>query len=295
MNKTIILFSCLIFCKISTSQMENWYKSDLGVLGYKHNTVKFGKPTSDELTFKGGSSDLSVDMYFEHTYFHLDASIVSDMLIWYAIGGNKNINDTWFVKDNIGRYDQAKFLPTRLAFGDNITPYFNLYAGGQWQYALYDFQSDNNQYPDMYLGGNQYGLGIHATFAYKNILARYSYMKDWISRASTFKGQGVSQEISLHYGWNFLGVFAKFQFQNLTMKEGTYPENYKTTFKKDLKTSTVYLPEQNMITTNFSIGIYAAGLFSGINNSSAKAVRDTEIRNRNERNFKKRNTIEWKE
>lgn len=50
-----------------------------------------------------------------------------------------------------------------------------------------------------------------------------------------------------------------------------------------------------MKVTTFSFGIFATGLISGINRVISISVADTEIKKRNERIRKKKNTIEWKE
>ena len=301
----------LILCLTSFngfSQMKNWYRADLGTLGYKYNKVLFEKrdpnytsPTynyqdSNWLEFKGGTSELSADIFTKHTYFHIDASILTDLTIAYLTSSKKR-EEWWFNQEGTGKFDQGKFLPMRFAFGGNITKYVNLYAGGQWQYSSYNFEAeDENKYENTFIGGRQMGIGAHLAFSYGPVLIRQSYMIDWISRAGgMFKGNSTTHETALYIGYKKFGLFAKFNYQMLSMKEGTFSESYKAHFKNDLKPTTRFYQAQNMKVTTFSFGIFATGLISGISRGISSSVADTEIKKRNERIRKKKNTIEWKE
>ena len=306
MKSSLLLLTSIFIGLTNFSQIENWYGSDLGTLGYKFNNVKFEKrdpnytsPTHDYsdsswLQFKGGSTEFAVDLFSEHVYFHLDGSVIPDMII-YGVTGMAKKEDTWLKIKDVGKYDQGKFFPIRLGFGDNITPYFNLYAGGQWQYSFYTFTSETNKYESSFIGANQYGFGIHGALAVGPVLVKQSVMKDWVSRASTFKGNAMTYETSIYAGLNNFGVFMKFNWLQFTMKEGEYSVSEDKFFKSSLKADTRFYKEQNMNMFTFSVGIYAAGLFSGVATSTSDAIYKTETGLRNERNQDKRNKIEWKE
>lgn len=308
--KNIVLFiSFLTISFSSLSQIDKWYGSDLSALGFKSNRVHFNKlnananslvdyTDSSTISYRGGSFELAADLFTEHVYFYIDGSLIADAGFIYfrnILSSKEKEKEVWFKKD-FGNYDQTKFLPIRLAFGDNITPYFGLYGGGQWTYSLYKYTpSGNVPYRNMLIGGNQYGVGVHATLAIGPALFKQSYMYDWISRASHFKGRVIAHESSLYIGWDKLGVFGKINYETRFMKEGTYSTSEDEIFKNELSSNTQYYEEQKMTAFTFSFGIYASGLFSGVTRGIGGSASTIEMENKRQRDEQRRNTIEWKE
>lgn len=299
--KSSILIITLLFSFLANAQMENWYKSDIGTLGFKSNRIGFDKinssipnsqayyADSSQITFKGPSTELACDIFTEHAYFHVDGSFISDLALTLIMFKKKD----WWYKQAYGNYDQTQFLPVRLAFGDNITPFFGLYGGGQWQYSIFKFTPLASNYDEVLIGGNQYGYGVHATFSLGPVLLRQSYMHDWISRASHFKGKVITHETALYVGWPILGVFGKMNFYDRKMFAGEYATNPSAIFKSDLKSTTRQYEERRMNQFTFSFGIYATGLFSGVTRGTASAASYIETETLRERNEKKRRTIEY--
>lgn len=299
--RLILILVLLLSSIFSHSQMENWYNVDLGTLGFKSNRIGFNKlnssipnsknyyADSSQIQFKGASTELAVDIFTEHVYFHLDGSIVTDLAVTLMLFRK----DDWWYQQPYGTYDQTQFLPIRLGFGDNITPYFGLYGGGQWQYSIFKYTPKSVAYDEILTGGNQYGFGLHATFSLGPVLIRQSYMHDWVSRASHFKGKVITHETAVYIGWPILGVFGKMNFYDRTMFAGEFATNPDAIFKGDLKTITRQYEERHMNQFTFSFGIYAAGLFSGVSRGTASAASYIETETKKERDEKKRRTIEY--
>lgn len=292
---------------IGNCQMENWYGSDLSTLGYKRNYIGFDKnpenyasnidyTDSSLIQFKGGSTELAADVFSKHAYFHIDGSFLLDYgYVWVQNSIlKKKGKDPWYRKD-FGDYDQIILLPFRFGFGTNITPYVNMYGGAQWQYSMYRFTPKTVPYEKLQLGGSQYGLGLHTAFSYKGFLVKHSFMYDWVGRAREFKGNVLTNEVSLYFGYAQAGLFVKFNQQVHTINEGEYSTSMTEIIHSELSPNTRYYQEQRMNKFTFSVGIFASGLFSGISRGVTKAVSTTEIETRRQRNEQKRRTIEYKE
>ncbi len=265
-----ITLTLLLLSFTCHTQIKNWYGSDLSRLGVKFNNVKFKDFDNSLIQFKGRSSDFAADIITKNVYFNIDGTFLSDLVLVYALGLNRK-DETWYDRDDLGRFDRVKFFPLQIGFGLPITRYGALYAGGQWQYSLYSLNAANNM-KNFEARGHQFGLGIHGFASVGPVMIKQSYMKDLFS-----KGGGANIfETTVYAGYSFLGAYLR--YSNQTYNEISNPvENQKLTI------------------STFSIGIYAAGLFSGVSKGTAKAVGETERGIRNERNWKKRNTIEYKE
>lgn len=304
----IVVISCvIIFPLFVSAQMENWYGSDLSTLGYKRNSINFYKnpvdyestidySDSSTIQYKGGSTELAADIFTKNIYFHLDGSFVLDLgYVWVQNSIlKKKSKDPWYKKD-FGNYDQTILLPFRFGVGSTITPYVNMYGGVQWQYSLYRFTPKTVPYEALQLGGSQYGLGLHTAFSYKGFLVKHSFMYDWVGRAREFKGNVLTNEVSVYCGIAQLGVFMKFNQQVHTINEGEYSTSLHSFFHSDLSSSTRYYREQRMNRFTFSVGIYASGLFSGVTRGISKAASTTEMETKRQRDEERRRTIEYKE
>lgn len=273
----IALFIFLLFPLIYQAQIKNWYGSDLSRLGVKFNTVKFKNFDNSVLQFKGRSSDFETDLITKHVYFGLDGTFLSDIVLVGVLGLNKK-EETWFKKNDIGRFDRVKILPIRLGFGLPITQYGALYAGGQWQYAQYGLTPPRNSktIKATELKGHQFGLGIHGFASLGPVMIKQSFMKDWFSTGKKRDGGVNVFETTVYAGYSILGMYLRYARENF--REVNNP-----------------VDNQKFTITTISVGIYASGLFSGVNKGTAKAVYETETGLRRERNWKKRNTIEYKE
>jgi hypothetical protein len=132
MKKTIIFLWSMISLN-ALAQIEDWYKVDLSRVGYKHTKFQFEEaPTYSEWqkpadslntikTIKGGSIELSVDIYTKHVYFSMDGSSLLDVgVTLFQFDKSKQ---RWWDNDNYYVL-RSDILPTRLAFGTNITQYF---------------------------------------------------------------------------------------------------------------------------------------------------------------------------
>jgi hypothetical protein len=307
--KISILFLALISFSTGIAQVADWYKTDLSTLGLKKNTINFSEscyfvpgqpvpqniPVGPAIKFEGLSTELSADFFTKHAYFHIDGSLMTDLIIDYTMRAilKKQEKNPWYDKD-FGHYDGVKFLPIRLGFGTNITKYFSIYGGGQWQYSLYRFTPYNNVHGGPRLGGNIYGVGIHGVFALGPVLIKQSYMYDWISRASHFKGNMITHETAFYFGYSNAGLFVKLNYQDRIMYGGELSSEISAILKSDLAVNTNDYPEFTNQHLTVSFGIYAAGLFSGISKSTGK-IGEIEQGVRKERNDKKRRTIEYKD
>lgn len=299
--KKILLLVILVPCFVS-AQVEDWYGCDLSRLGYKNNTIKFERAANgyshqyanDPIrTIKGGSIELSSDVFSKHVYFGLDGSFLLDAAttLWMF----KSKERWWKNKDYL--VDRMDVFPVRLAFGGRITPYFSIYAGGQYQYSMLAIEHKNNftNLRDVYIGGNQRGLGVHAAAAYKYFHLRYSFMYDWIRSAKTYNGTAITNEVALHIGPSKLGGFIKVNHVYKMMEGGYMPGDRTARNKNDLSDQMVVLPSEYATTFTVSVGIYAAGLFSGVSRGMSHTISETEKGLRNERNEDKKRRIEYKE
>lgn len=300
MKKLILLF-CL-FPFVLKAQVKDWYGSDLSRLGYKASTFEFenapngfasqwkSEPTRK---IKGGSFELSSDIYGKHMYFGLDGSFLLDVGATLFMFKPK---ERWWDNKEF-RMDRSELIPTRLAFGANISPYFSIYAGGQFQYSTlaikYRDNPDNRR--DVYIGGNQRGFGIHAVGAYRFLHLRYSYMYDWIRAAKTYEGLAITNEVVLSFGPAKLGGFLKLTHTHKMMKGGYLPDDRTAIKKSSLSDTYNMLPAEYANQFTVSVGIFAAGLFSGVTHAMSKGIGEVEQGLRNERNEDKKRKIEWVE
>ena len=300
MKKIILLLSLFPFAL--SAQVKDWYGSDLSRLGYKASTFEFENAPNgfasdwkSESTrkIKGGSFELSTDLYGKHVYFNLDGSFLLD--IGATLFMNKTKERWWDNKEL--RMDRVELIPTRLAFGAPITPYFSLYGGGQYQYSAlaisYRDNPDNRR--NVHIAGNQRGFGIHAVAAYKIMHLRYSYMYDWMKAAKTYDGIAITNELALHIGPAKFGGFVKLTHTHRMMKGGYLPDDRTANNKAGLSETYAMLPAEYANQFTFSIGIFAAGLFSGVTHAMSKGVGEVEQGLRHERNEDKKRKIEWVE
>jgi hypothetical protein len=283
--KQLIFLLFVGFFLSGYGQMTNWYKSDLSSLGYKHNWISLTKSPKDyssgldftdssTLNFKGGSTELSANVFSKHAYFHIDGSIFLDYcIVWIQrYIANKKMKDPWYYKP-YGDYDQISFLPVRLGFGLPITKYLNVYGGGQYQFSMYRYTPPNNSnYEKLLFGGNQYGFGIHVVGSYRTFLLKYSFMHDWTNRAREFTGKVLTHEATLYFGYKQYGLFAKITFQNHSMDAGNFSESQDKILHSDLAKTTREYRSENMSKMTFSIGLFASGLFSGVSRIASKTV-----------------------
>lgn len=297
--KRIVLIIFLVPL-LSQAQVADWYGSDLSRIGYKKSTLVFENAKNGEAhlwagnphkEIKGGSFELSADIFAKHLYFGIDGSWMLDALYDMYAAGRKETwynNKTWIV-------DHAEMVPVRLAFGLPITPYASLYAGGQYQYAITGIKYKQSNAPDreLMIRGNQRGIGIHAVAAYKIFHLRYSYMYDWIREKKTFTGHAITNEIALHIGPEILGGFIKLNHCFRVLDGGDFSMDRNK--EKLLKNSdaTYMIPAEYNTAFTLSFGIYAAGLFSGVSHSVGKSVTEVEKGVRNNKNEKKRRTIKY--
>lgn len=298
MKKIILLFALFPFAL--SAQVKDWYGSDLSRLGYKASTFEFenarngfasqweSEPTRK---IKGGSFELSTDVLGKHVYFNMDASFLLD--VGSTLFMNKSKERWWDNKEF--RMDRVELIPTRLAFGAPITPYFSLYAGGQYQHASlaikYKENPDNRR--DVFIRGNQRGFGIHAVGAYRFIHLRYSYMYDWMKSAKTYEGIAITNELALHVGPAKFGAFLKLTHTHRMMKGGYLPDDRTAMNKAALSDTYAMLPAEYANQFTVSVGIFAAGLFSGVTHGMSKTVGGVEEGLRKERNEDKKRKIEW--
>jgi len=298
MKKLILLF-CL-FPFVLNAQVKDWYGSDLSRLGYKASTFEFenarngfasqweSEPTRK---IKGGSFELSTDIFGKYVYFSLDGSFLLDA--GAALFMNKSKERWWDNKEF--RMDRSELIPTRLAFGANISPFFSIYAGGQYQYSTLAIQYRDNpdNRRDVFIAGNQRGFGIHAVGAYRFIHLRYSYMYDWIKAAKTYEGLAITNEVVLSVGPAKFGGFLKLTHTYKKMEGDYLPDDRTARSKNGLSTDYAMLPAEYANQFTVSVGIFAAGLFSGVTHAMSKGVGEVEQGLRNERNEDKKRKIEW--
>ncbi|MEZ4801014.1 MAG: hypothetical protein R2809_14825 [Flavobacteriales bacterium] len=286
----------------ANAQLSNWYKADLSKIGYRSNSITFENAPNNQFaafsnepfrTVKGGSFELSTEIFGKNVYFGMNGSFLLDVgkVLWTF-----KPKERWY-KNNMYSIDRGELIPVQLAFGSNIGKYFAIYAGGQYQYTTLgiDYTDSYNQYRDVYIGGNQRGAGIHLMAAYKFIHIRYSYMHDWMKAAKTFTGMAYTHELVAHVGINKIGFFVKFNQVFREMDGGYFPDDRKERTFADLPDDYKMLPSERAKQFSFSIGIYATGIFSGVTQAGARAVTQTEVGLRNKRNEDKQRKIEYKE
>lgn len=295
------------------SQVEDWYGVDLSRIGYKHNSYVFEQQlfgygvvsgnqsandyqvrSFDPITIKGGSFELSADVYSKHVLFNIDASSLLDVGV--TLFQFKDKERWWDNKDY--RVDYSDILPVRLAFGTNISPYFSLYVGGQYSLNTIGlrYKNNNSLYSDLRMGGHAYGVGGHAVAAYKFLNFRYSYMYDWTSFGGHFKGNRIQNEWVLSVGISRIGVFCKYKHSFSTSNEGNLPEERKGLFKSSYEDAKFKWQNAQFATkSELSVGIYLTGLFSAVSNASTRLVGETEIGVAKERREEKRRRIKWVE
>lgn len=304
MKKLLVLGVLSIQLNIH-AQIADWYKVDISRIGYKHTTFNFENypnSISADSTFsltkiKGGSIELSADIYTKHMYFSLDGSSILDVgVTLFQFNKSKQRwwnNDEYYVL-------RSDILPIRLAFGSNIGKYVGIYAGGQYSLSSVglEYKSNSGNYRDTRIGGNTYGFGGHLVGAYKFFNVRYSYMYNWQSQAKQFKGNGVTNELVVSFGFAQVGLFAKFTHMYNMSKGGYLPKDRSKLFAGSINPGGAnYAWQSSHYATQFqfSIGIYGAGLFSGVMKAGTGAVLETEQGLAKERREDKRRKIEYKE
>ena len=262
------------------AQMENWEGIDMGRIGYKHNsfelnmtsfgqnvrTTSTGVQFSDEVgpneSLSVGSLDLSFEAFGNHAYFFVDASMMPNLIQGLVMKERLNSKMT-FTSGN--ELDYIEFIPMRVAFGGTIAKYFGLYVGGQYMYSTLNTKGNDNF---VTIGGNQRGAGAHLMFSKGPFLLRYSYMYDWIRREKrAYKGIATTHETSLafNFGDSGVGLIARAGFRTRKM-DAHYGEYDEATREYG------FVPSFQSFDSYITVGIYAAGLFSGITYSTAKAA-----------------------
>lgn len=280
LNIFFITVYTLLASASSFAQMENWEGVDLGRICYKHNSfemnmtsfqqhvyaTKSGSQSADEFgpneKVSIGSIDLSFEMLGKNAYFFVDASMIPN-LIQGAVMKDKLKTNLTFESGN--RMDYTEFIPMRVAFGGPIAKYFGLYVGGQYMYS-----SINTMANDKFvtIGGNQRGAGAHVLFGKGPFLFRYSYMYDWVRRDKrVYKGIAITNEASLafNFGNSGVGLIARAgaRVRKMDADFGEYDES-----TRDFG----FMPSLQSVDKYFTIGIFAAGLFSGTTYSVTKVA-----------------------
>jgi hypothetical protein len=303
--KKLLFLSVFCFQFSGSAQIADWYKVDLSRLGYKHTKFVFEEyPSSPysalpitKLEVKGGSIELSADIYTKHVYFGIDGSSILDVgVTLFQFNKSKQrwwSNDDYYVL-------RSDILPVRLAFGSNIGKYVGLYAGGQYSLSSVglNYRSNNSDYRDTRISGNTYGFGGHLVAAYKLINVRYSYMYNWQAQAKRFKGNAIMNELVISIGNAQVGGFAKFTHLFNVSREGYLPKDRTKLFASsypDGGKDFSWQSSQYATQFQFSVGIYAAGLFSGVTKAGSNALLETEQGLAKERRDDKRRKIEYKE
>lgn len=303
MKKVILIFS-LLFQVTAFAQLEDWYKVDLSRIGYKNTTFTFenlaitanGVETGEfsQIKINGGSFELSSDIFTKYMYFSIDMSTFLDVgLTLFQFDKSKQRwwnNDEYFVL-------RSDVLPVRLAFGHTIGKYVGFYVGGQYSLSSVGIQYKNNiPLRDTYIGGHTYGAGGHVVSAYKYFHARYSYMYNWQSRGGYFTGNGITNEFVLSVGYADFGVFTKFTHIYNMNNGGYLPKDRTRLFKSGNEGQDFTWQSAHFATQfQFSIGIYAAGLLSGVTKAGTETISKTEKGLAKERREEKRRKVEYKD
>lgn len=305
--KKIIYFLSFLLTAPSFGQIADWYKVDLSRFGYKRSTFTFEEvpiyqewqKQTDSLNtlkaIKGGSLELSLDIYTKHIYFSLDASTLIDVgVTLFQFDKSK---ERWW-NNNTYYVDRSDIFPTRLAFGTNITKYFAVYAGGQYALSSIGLRYKQSASPlqNTLISGNVYGFGGHVVGALSFMNVRYSYMYNWISQARTFKGNSITNELVLSMGFANVGIFAKVMHVYNESDAGYLPVDRSKIFvSKYDNAKRTWQSAQYATQFQFSVGIYAAGLFSKITKAGSNALFETEQGTYRERQIEKRTRVIYKE
>jgi len=306
--KTSLTALALFMALTCTSQIKDWYGVDLSRFGYKRSSIKFENRPVDEFynyplstgnfgvtEARGASFELSVDLYKKHFYFNLDGSSFLD--IGATLFQFDDSKQRWWDNDEY-QVLRSDILPIRMAFGSNIGKYVNVYAGGQWALTAYGLTYKENSQPfeNTRVGGSTYGFGGHVVVGYKFLNFRYSYMKNWMSQAQLFKGNSITNEAVLSLGGADAGVFLKLTHVYATSDAGFLPIDRTELFNNEYDNAE-YAWQSSQHVTQFqgSIGIYAAGLFSGISKAGSTVISETERGVAKQRREERRRKIEWKE
>ncbi len=91
------------------------------------------------------------------------------------------------------------------------------------------------------------------------------------------------------------GGFIKINHVSRQMDEGMFPADRKSFTKASLKGNPYFYPEEKARQFSFSIGIFAAGLFSGVTHATSTGLGTVETGLSDERNKDKRGKIEYKD
>lgn len=303
--KNVFLAVALFAHSMVFSQLEDWYGVDLSRLGYKNTTFTFEnfpigtnpvEPSEPENVINGGSFELSVDFYKKHVYFSTDLSTLLD--VGFTLFQFDKSKQRWFDNDEYFVL-RSDILPTRLAFGSTFGKYFGIYLGGQYSLSSIglEYKSNNSSLRNTRFGGHTYGAGGHFVAAYRFFNARYSYMYNWQSQGGgIFKGNGITNEFVLSFGFADIGLFTKFTHIYGMSNGGFLPVDRTRLFGSDYESADFSWQSSHYATQfQFSIGIYSAGLFSGVAKAGTKTLRDVEIGVANERREEKRRKIEYKD
>lgn len=122
-------------------------------------------------------------------------------------------------------------------------------------------------------------------------------MYNWQSQGGgIFKGNGITNEFVLSFGFADIGLFTKFTHIYGMSNGGFLPVDRTRLFGSDYESADFSWQSSHYATQfQFSIGIYSAGLFSGVAKAGTKTLRDVEIGVANERREEKRRKIEYKD
>lgn len=307
MKKILFVAACISQLN-AWSQISDWYKVDLSRIGYKNTKLTFENyPISNTLTdgdfqqttIKGGSFEMSADIYTKHMYFSIDGSSFLD--IGATLFQFDKSKQRWFDNDEYFVL-RSDILPVRLAFGSNIGKYVGVYVGGQYALSSVGLQyrsGSSVNYRDTRIGGNTYGIGGHLVAAYKFLNVRYSYMYNLQSQARIFKGRGITNECVVSVGWANVGLFTKFTHIYSTTHGGYLPKDrsklFNNAYNNVSKDNYTWQSSHFASQFQFSIGIYGAGLFSGISKVGSRALFETEQGVAKERREEKRRKVEYQD
>ncbi len=304
--KTILSLLLMFVSFTGTSQIADWYKVDLSRIGYKHTTLTFenvplslsnnnGSSPFGQTEIKGGSFEFSADIYAKHVYFSIDGSSFLD--IGATLFQFDRTKQRWFDNDEYFVL-RSDILPMRLAFGSNIGKYAALYVGGQYSLSSVglSYKSNTAAYRDTRIGGHTYGVGGHLVAAVKFVNVRYSYMYNWQSQAKVFKGIGINNELVVSAGFANVGLFLKFAHFYNTTNAGYLPEDRTKLFANKYEGADYEWQSSHYATQfQFSVGIYSAGLFSGISKIGTRALSETEKGVAKERREEKKRKVIYKD
>ncbi|MFK7758078.1 MAG: hypothetical protein AB8B53_14210 [Flavobacteriales bacterium] len=125
---------------------------------------------------------------------------------------------------------------------------------------------------------------------------RYSYMYNWQSQAREFKGNSITNEVVLSMGMAQVGMFLKFAHIYSTTNGGYLPIDRTELFNSEYENADYSWQSSHYATQfQFSVGIYGAGLFSGISKAGTKTISETERGVAKERREDRKRKIIYKE